>query len=208
MHIPTRAVVLAAFGVGPLLLAAGCGGSTATGSRATIANIQPTSFVEIAPATTTTTTTLPPNFAPEVGTRSPVEQTYTIQPNDGLGKIAALYDITLEQLINYNQFANGADTVILPGQQIKIPPDALVPGTVVDTATDTGTGTGTGTDTGTDTAPGEGCTHTIVKDEFPNKVARDYGISVDELYAANPGGVMDTFLVGATLVIPANGDCG
>ncbi len=212
MQIPLRAVVLAAFGIGPLLLVAGCGGSTPTGSRATIANIQPTSFVEIAPATTTTTTTLPPNFAPEVGTRSPVEQTYTIQPNDGLGKIAALYDITLEQLINYNQFANGVDTVILPGQQIKIPPDALVPGTAVETATatDTGTDTATGTDTGTEPAPatGEGCTHTIVKDEFPNKVAREYGITVDELYAANPGGVMDTFLVGATLVIPANGDCG
>ena len=32
--------------------------------------------------------------------------------------------------------------------------------------------------------------------------------TVDELYAANPGGVMDTFLIGAVLVIPAGADCG
>ena len=84
MQITPRAVVFAAFGVGPLLLAAGCGGTSATGAQATIARIQPTSFVEIAPATTTTTTTLPPNFTPEAGTRSPVEQTYTIKAGDDL----------------------------------------------------------------------------------------------------------------------------
>lgn len=204
-----RAIILGAFGVGPLLLAAGCGGTSATGARATIARIQPTSFVEIAPATTTTTTTLPPDFQPPAGTRSPVEQTYTIKAGDSLGAIASLYDITLEQLVNYNQFPNGSGQLILPGDQIKIPPDALVPGTATETA-DPGTDTGGGGQAApADTAApsGEGCTHTIAAGEFPNKVARQYGITTDELFAANPGGVMDTFLVGAVLNIPPNGDC-
>jgi len=208
MKITPRALVVAAFGVGPMLLLASCGGTTATGARATIANIQPTSFVEIPPATTTTTTTLPADGSLPAGTRSPVEQTYTIQAGDSLGKIAALFDITLDQLVNYNQFANGANQLILPGEQIKIPPDALVPGTAP-AAPDSGTDSGTdaGTDTGEDTATDEGCTHTIVQGENPSRVARQYDITVDQLIAANPGGVMDTFLIGATLQIPAGASC-
>ena len=54
---------------------------------------------------------------------------------------------------------------------------------------------------------GTACEHTIVAGENPSKVATKYGITVDELRAANPGGVMDTFLVGAVLNIPSNGTC-
>lgn len=209
MQITPRAVVLAAFGVGPLLLASGCGGSTPTGAGATIANIQPTSFVEIPPATTTTTATTVPQGDLVAGTRSPAEQTYEIKGGDSLGKIAGLYDISLEQLINYNQFADGANQLILPGQTIKIPPDALVPGTATQTETaDDPEPDPADDDTAVDTATGVGCTHTIAQGEFPNKVARQYDITTDELFAANPGGVMDTFLVGATLNIPAGGTCG
>jgi len=210
MKFSPRAVVFAAVGVGPLLLAAGCVGSSPTGASATIANIQPTSFVEIPPATTTTTTTttVPAGGAPE-GTRSPTEQTYEIQGGDSLGKIAALYDITLEQLINYNQFPDGANQLILPGDTIRIPPDALVPGTATDTGTDTGTDSGgdDGDDGGDDGDAGVGCTHTIVEGENPSKVANQYDITTEELFAANPGGVMDNFLIGDTLNIPANGTC-
>ena len=216
MHITPRAVVLVAFGVGPLLLASGCGGSTPTGAGATIANIQPTSFVSIPPATTTTTTTLPPQGNAAPGTRSPTEQSYEIKSGDSLGRIASMYDITLEQLVNYHQFADGANQLILPGQTIRIPPDALVPGTANETEPETGGDTGTDTepetdgDTGneTETDTGVGCTHTIAEGEFPNRVADQYDITTEELFAANPGGVMDTFLVGATLNIPANGNCG
>ena len=210
MQFRPRAAILAAFGVGPLLLAAGCGGTSATGARATIARIQPTSFVEIEPATTTTTTTLPEGFEAPEGTRSPVEQSYTIQSGDSLGAIASRYDITLDQLVNYNQFPNGSSQLILPGDVIKIPPDSLVPGTGTGAETaDPGTDTGDGGEAApADTAAtGEGCTHTIAAGEFPNRVARQYGITTDELFAANPGGVMDTFLVGAVLNIPPNGDC-
>ena len=208
MQITPRVVALAAFGVGPLLLAAGCGGATPTGAGATIANIQPTSFVEIPPATTTTIPTTVPQGDLVEGTRSPSEQSYTIQAGDSLGRIASLHDITLEQLINYNKFPDGANQLILPGDVILIPPDALVPGT--ETETDTETDTETEPDaTAEQTEPqtGVACTHTIAEGEFPNRVANQYDITTEELYAANPGGVMDTFLVGATLNIPANGNC-
>lgn len=210
MQITSRAAVLAAFGVGPLLLASGCGGTSADGANATLVNIQPTTYTEIPPVTTTTTTTLPPLDELPEGTRSPVEQTYTIRAGDSLAAIAADFDITLEQLVNYNQFPNGANQLILPGDEIKIPPGALVPGSA--TASDPGTGTGDpGTETGTDEPDepetGAGCVHTISAGENPSRVANQYDITVDELFAANPGGVMDTFLVGATLNIPPNGSC-
>lgn len=208
----SRAAVLAAFGVGPLLLATGCGGDTATGASATLVNIQPTTYTEIPPVTTTTTTTIA-FVESEAGTRSPNEQAYTIRAGDSLGAIASLHDITLDQLVSYNEFPNGANQLILPGDVIKIPPGALVPGTASSESTGSGTGTDTGTDTGTAdpgtevTNPGAGCTHTIAAGENPSKVAGQYDITVDELFAANPGGVMDTFLIGATLQIPPSGSC-
>lgn len=212
VQITRRSIVLAVSAVGPLLLATGCGVTTPAGAGATTPNIQPTNFVEVPPATTTSTTTSVPQGPLVAGTRSPTEQSYEIKPNDGLGKIAAVYDITLEQLVSYNQFPDGARQVIQPGQMIRIPPDALVPGTATrpEPHPETAGGADTETEdtddaTGTDT--GAGCTHTIVAGEFPNRVANQYDITTEELYAANPGGVMDTFLSGATLNIPTNGNC-
>ena len=158
MKITSRAAVLAAFGVGPLLLATGCGGDTATGANATLVNIQPTTYTEIPPVTTTTTTTIPIGDL-EAGTRSPNEQLYTIRAGDSLGKIAELHDITLDQLVSYNEFPDGANQLILPGDVIKIPPGALVPGTASSGSTGSDAGTDTGTaDPGTEaTTPGAGC---------------------------------------------------
>jgi LysM repeat protein len=209
MQLTPRAVMFAAFGVGPLLLAAGCGGPSANGARVTLANIQPTSFVEIAPASTTTTTTISQEQIDESGI-SPVEQSYTIVAGDSISKIASLHGITNDQLISYNQWADGIEHLLIPGQTVLIPPDSKIPGT--------GTGTGTGTETDpTDEATaeddgvedlGEGCTHTIEAGEFPNKVARQYEITYEQLQAANPSMDMTTtFPVGAVLVIPPEGTC-
>lgn len=206
MQFRSRAVALAALGVGPLLLAAGCGGTSASGPTATLARIQPTSFVEVEPATTTTTTTLPPDFTPEAGTRSPVEQVYTIKSGDSLGAIAARYDISLDQLVNYNQFPNGSSQLILPGDQIKIPPDSLVPGTATETA-DSGTGTDDGGDEATAEEASSGdcpTTYTIQSgDNTRIGVAERFGITYQEMDAANantPG--YSSFVVGTQITIP------
>jgi LysM repeat protein len=53
------------------------------------------------------------------------EQEYTIQPGDSLVSIAQLYGITLEQLVNYNMFVDGAERVLIPGERLLVPPNAL-----------------------------------------------------------------------------------
>lgn len=204
MQIRPRAAILAAFGVGPLLLAAGCGGSSATGARATLANIQPTSFVQIPPATTTTTTTVSPQ-AIEASGVSPVEQSYTVQSGDGASKIASLHGISVETLVSYNQWPEGIDHLFLVGDIVLIPPESKIPGSDTGTVGDEGDATSEPT---AEEDPGAGCTHTIVADENPTKVANKYDITYPQLQAANPSMDMTvTFPVGAVLVIPPEGTC-
>ena len=205
MQIKSSALVLAAFGVGPLLLAAGCGSSTGDGARSTISPIQPSSYVTIEPATTTTTTTIfiDPS-QPGEGQISPVEQQYEIKSGDSLSKIASQFDITVDILCNYNGWTDCPGHLLLPGAAVLIPPDTPVLGT--GGATPTETPTEPTTDPGT--AVGAGCTHTISSGENPTQVARKYGLTFDELQLANP--FMDfttTFVVGDVLTIPPEGEC-
>lgn len=53
------------------------------------------------------------------------EQEYIIQAGDSLGSIAAAFDVTLEQLVNYNQFDDGINHLLLPGESLLVPPGAL-----------------------------------------------------------------------------------
>lgn len=69
--------------------------------------------------------------------RSPSEQDYVIRAGDSLASIAERFGITLEQLVNYNEFPDGASHLILPGDVIVIPPDALAPDTGVPATTTT-----------------------------------------------------------------------
>ena len=215
MAISPRSSVITALVGGSLLLVVGCAGE-ADGARTTIGTVQTTSYVVEDPVTTTTTTTLPSGVTVPGGEISPVEQLYTIVSGDSIYRIAELHGITPDMVINYNGWTDGLGHGLFVGDQVKIPPGSKVPGTG---SSDTGggdTGGGdTGADTGVDTgtspptsaAGGTACEHTIVAGENPSKVATKYDITVDELRAANPGGVMDTFLVGAVLNIPSNGTC-
>lgn len=204
MQFKSSALVFAAFGVGPLLLAAGCGDSSGDGAGSILTPIQPSSYVTIEPATTTTTTTIPfDSEQAEAGQISPVEQTYIVVPGDSLSKIAGLYDITVDVLINYNGWTDGTNHLLLAGDVILIPPNTPVPGGV----SDAGTGDST---TATPDEPDDegGCTHTIAAGENPTKVANKYGLTYDQLQIANP--FMDfttTFIVGDVLTIPAEGNC-
>ena len=213
MRIAPRTVIFAAFGVGPLLLAAGCGGSPASGSRVTIANIQPTSFVEIPPATTTTTTTIP--TADGGGGVSPNEQTYTVKSGDSISKIAGLYGITMEQLVNYNSWTEGTSHDLFAGDVVKIPPQASIPGgdsgnsgNSGDTGDTGDSGDGTETGSADEPASGDGCPTTYViksGDTSRINVAKQFGITFQEMDAANveagtPG--YSSFVVGTEIIIP------
>ena len=194
--------MLAAFGAGPLLLVAGCGSSSGDGAGSLLSPIQPSSYVTILPATTTTTTTtttifVDPNApAPTV---SPDPQTYIVVAGDSLSKIAGLYEISVEALVNYNGWVDGLNHLLLPGDPIRIPPNSRIPG--ADTESDD-----TATSTPSDEPPA--CTHTIEAGENPTRVANKYDVTYDELQLANP--TMDfttTFVVGDEINIPANGNC-
>ncbi len=201
MRFRPRVLVIAGFGLGPALLAAGCG-NEATGSQSTLVFQQPSSYVVKDPATTTTTTTLAPG--PPVEGVSPTEQIYTVVANDSISKIASIHDITSDQLVSYNGWTDGLTHFLGVGDQIKIPPDSKIPGTA--TATDTGTGETTGTSDSV--APGVACQHEVVANDNPTRVAKKYGITVDELAAANAGNpAYQSFLIGSLLDIPAGGDC-
>ena len=203
MQIKPSAFIFAAFGVGPLLLIAGCGSSTGDGARSTISPIQPSSYVTIEPATTTTTTTtLFDPSQPVEAEVSPVEQSYTIVAGDSLSKIASSFEITVDQLINYNGWVDGLSHLLLPGDSILIPPDAPV----------FGSGSAATDQSGTQPSDANGdafaCTHTVAAGENPSKVASQYGVTFDELQLANPSiDFMTTFFVGDVIKIPANGNC-
>src|SRR5262245_1236370 len=124
MRFSARACALAALCASPALLLVGCGGDD-TGARTTLGTVQHTSYVVEDPVTTTTTTTIPA-VTPE-GQVSPTEQIHVVVAGDSLSKIASMYGITLDALINYNAWTDGINHVILPGAEVKIPPNSQVP---------------------------------------------------------------------------------
>lgn len=197
-----RPFVVAVSCVAALALLAGCG-EDASGARTTLVEIQPSSYVVREPVTTTTA---PADPVAEDGTSS-IEQQYTVVSGDFPIKVANLYGVSLTDLCNYNgwtlpncpEFPN-------PGTVINIPPGGQVPGSP---APDSGAGSGdpaaTPPPTQTTLPPGE-CAegrYTLVDGDFPNKVARQFDITLDQLNAANantPG--YTSFIVGTEIVIP------
>lgn len=214
MRSSSRVALCAAFAIGPVLLASGCG-EQAEGARTTLVDIQPTSYVLQDPVTTTTTTsTLPTDSngggAAAEGEISPVEQQYTIQGGDNQSKIATLFGITIQQLQDYNGWTDGNEHLLLPGTVILIPPNAKL---VVFNTDGTPAGSGSdeeeddAADAG-DTAPPSGCLHTIESGENPSKVADKYEITLDQLRAANANNAaINSFVVGQQLLIPPEGNC-
>ena len=205
MAIPPRLYVYLTLGVVPVLFASGCG-EDATGARTTLETVQNTSYVVEDPVTTTTTTTLAPTTPG--GQVSPGEQTYTVVAGDSVYKIADLHGVAPDVLANYNSWPEGVQHPLLVGDVVKIPPESLVPdpsGATSDAPDDTGDDA---TSTETTEASGAGCSHTIVEGDNPTRVADKYGITVEELQAANASNpVWNTFLIGSQLSIPANGEC-
>lgn len=91
------------------------------------------------------------------------------------------------------------------------PPATTNPLPVVEEpAAETGTENTAAADATTTTtvASGEGCTYTIKPGDNPSKVAKKTGITYEALKAANEAsGVLGSFLIGDTLVIPPPGSC-
>jgi LysM repeat protein len=224
MTIRPRHALAFALGSASLLLLSACGSSDGSGAETdgTLQYVPTTSYALKAPETTTTTLAPDGATTPGGGT-SPGEQSYTIKANDNLSKIANLFDVEMELICSYNGWSEciSPPHLLLPGDTILIPPNAAVPaaastdtGSADSGSTDTDSDTAS-TDTDTDTDTGEasteagvGCSHTIVENDNPSRVANQYDITVDELSNANLNNpAYSNFLIGSSLNIPANGSC-
>lgn len=202
-------------GVMPALALVGCGDSGGEGAAATLVNIQGSSYVTLPPATTTTTTTTPEAENADGRPVSDTEQTYTVQGGDSVSAIADRYGLESETLANYNQWSDGIFHAIFPGDTVLIPPQSIIPSAAPaasQSASDADADAGAGEEAAESgdeesESSGDGCTYTIVANDNPSKVASQFGITVDQLVAANDASVMSTFLVGAELTIPPGGDC-
>jgi LysM repeat protein len=211
MTARSRAVVAAALACVPLMLLSACGstGGSAEGARSTLQYVPATNYVLREPATTTTTTTTTVPGGTD-GARAEGEQTYVVKAGDGLFAIANRFDVEMQLICDYNGWSEcGGDKLLLPGDEILIPPNAAVAGASTETADDAEDSIDTDED-GADeeAAAGEGCTYTIEAGDTPGGVASDYGITFDQLQAANPSRDFQTwFLVGASINIPPEGSC-
>lgn len=206
-----RALGVLLFGLAPVTVLAGCGAEE-TGARSTLAPIQPSSYVVREPVTTTTVPEVDPNAGPAVDEegRSTTEQEYTVRSGDAVSLIARRFGVAMDDIAAYNEWPNGINQNIFPGDVIRIPPGALVPEAVTaspDPAPTTGTDGGT-TATQTTLAGADGeCvegTYTITaEDTTRTRVANRFDISVDQLDAANantPG--YSAFYPGLEIRIP------
>lgn len=174
-----------------------------------------TSYATIPPATTSTTITVPASAttAPPIGGVSPTEQEYLVKAGDSMSKVAGLFGLTMQAIIEYNQFSHSGH-VLHPGDIVRVPPGGTVrfsastvrPSTVANPQVGTVTADNvTGTNAATSSV---GCTHTINSGESPSGVAAEYDITYDILQAVNPDRDFSTwFLVGATIQIPPGADC-
>lgn len=133
--------------------------------------------------------------------------TYEVQAGDTPGSIAAQFEITVDDLLAANGLSS--DAILNVGQRLVIPPTELGgppsevsgpddgEGDPVDGDSDTG-----GTDA--DSGGTDGSTYVVQAGDFAGAIAAQFGISVEELAAANGMSVdeITNLSVGQTLVIP------
>lgn len=174
-------------------------------ARTTLAPIEPSSYVVRDPVLTSTTVPVDPDEPVSLinaDGRSVVEQEYTIEAGDSVSAIASRYGITGEEIARYNDWPNGIFQSIFPGQQIRIPPLALVPDAVeVPVVNEDGTPSQT-----TVAVAAEECLegiYVLQPGDMPFRVAERFGVTLDALNRANRntqgyGG----FLVGTRVRIP------
>jgi LysM repeat protein len=206
-----RALELRSRGAGLFIIALmGAGLATACGedqlaTRTTLAPIQPSSYVVRDPVLTSTTLgeseTEPASLVNAEG-RSQVEQEYVIKAGDSVSMIASLYGITGDEIARYNDWPNGIQQAIFPGQTIRIPPLALVPGAALTPVVNED---GTPTQTSVVVAAEECLVgiYVLRSGDTPSSVARNFEVTLDALNFANKNtSGYGSFIVGTRVRIP------
>ena len=212
MFAPPARIASAALAACAVLGLAACGGD---GNAATVTSItiRPASFEMKPPATPPSTAPLVPT--PNAEGRSAAEQTHTIARNEYPVDIAQLFDISLEELRNWNGWEADWSNYPGAGGVARIPPNAKFIDPTATTTTVAGTVESGSAAPGSTVAPGS-CTpgtHELESGDYPVNVARKYDVTVDALLAANGfsmdgnGNVPAWPGPGGTVKIPAGEDC-
>ncbi len=116
----------------------------------------------------------------DAATTAETSSLYTIQPGDTLWHIAAAHGITLQELLALNK-GLGDPTLLRPGQTIRVP----------------------GNGAGVDPSPAPASATYIVRpDDTLWDIAANYGLSIADLLAANPGVDPRRLAVGQQLKVP------
>jgi len=219
-----RVTGLAAVALGLTAVAGACSSSEA-GSTASTITIRPQSYqskpaATLAPESTTAAT------AGDDGTTNQ-EQHYEVKSGDYPSEIAALFEIELEALLNYNDWELSGNIVMdfpSAGEVIRIPPGAkfIDPNAPTETETteaaeSTGGTTSDGAIIETTAAPVTGdasddrCvpgTYTVEAGDYPNLVAQKFDVTGEALAAANASTQgYNVFYEGLEIIIPAAEDC-
>jgi LysM repeat protein len=214
MRSMLRPLGVIAFGLSPAVLITACGADDDPTANTPLVAIQPSSYVVKEPATTTTTIV---TDAPAEGGISPVEQLYKVVAGDALFSIAAKFGITADELVAYNEWPEGQAHQFFPNDEIRIPPNAKIPGAAdeeeddeVATTDDTETDSTDAETDSTDAPPVADCDtgdpgeYTIEEGDTTRlKVAEKFNVTVEALDAANANTVgYESFYPGLKIVIP------
>jgi LysM repeat protein len=125
---------------------------------------------------------------------------YVVQPGDSFFSIAGQFGITLDELLDLNDMT--PDTVIQPGDVLRVPdPSAGTEGTA------TATPSGTPAEGGSTPEPAQdsagGTTYTVAAGDSCASIAATFGISAQDLIAANDlPAACNTLQIGQELEIP------
>lgn len=130
------------------------------------------------PTTSTAATPAPAATAPASTTTS-AASTYTIKPGDSVERIARRHNTTAATLIRLNNIKDPLK--IQPGQTLKLPAAPAA-----STVAATPKATATPAPTPAAKAPTSG-SHVVASGETFYSIGKKYGISVNQLTAANPG---------------------
>jgi LysM repeat protein len=176
--------------VGALALTA-CGGDDSATAQTTIA-LRPTAYVTLPVVTTVRPTSTIAGQAASDREPEGEGEVYRVRPGDALPLIAARYDITVDELVEFNGWEDGALHPIYPNQEVRIPAFATEPAESDDSITDERPDDGLGTMPPPGEGPGPMCpdgtdrdTYEIVAGDYISRVADKNDVSIEELEAAN-----------------------
>lgn len=207
MHSRMTRSVVALAAAGSLLGLAACADPDDTTDAGTTLVTMSSANVQTIPPTAPPTTAGP-------GQVSQIETQYTVQAGDYLSGIASRYKVKVDDIVAYNEWADGINHPLHPGDVIRIPPGFTVPDLTPTTTTTAAGGSGEGgggegsgestTSPPTTIDTSQGGTYTVVANDYLGGIAKKVGTTVEAIVEANgwPDGVNHVLIPGEVIKIP------